>query len=84
MTTSSWQDFPFNTTTLSTLFEEATYSKEEVFNLVTLNTLRANIDIVQTMHFSMGRCYTLIPKVSTDFPVSVRFRNKLEDDNYFF
>lgn len=52
------------------LFDEATYTKEELFAIYALDGNRDNIEVIPTMHFSMGRCYTLIPKISTSFPVN--------------
>lgn len=68
--TSSWVDFPFNSSSIADVFDEATYSKEEFFDVYALNGNRSNVEIESSMHFSLGRCYTMKPKVSTVLPVS--------------
>lgn len=67
--TSSWRDFPFATHSLSDWIEEATYTKDEMFSIYALDGNHSNIKFETTLHFSMGRCFTLKPKVSTDIPV---------------
>ncbi|CRK93362.1 CLUMA_CG006903, isoform A [Clunio marinus] len=66
--TSSWKNFPFETSSLSDVFEESTYSREEFFNIYALNGNRSNIAIDSTMTLTYGRCFTLKPRVSTDLP----------------
>jgi hypothetical protein len=68
--TSEWKNFPFDKMTLSDLFDEATYTKDEVLGIYTLDRNRSNIQVESTMHFTLGRCYTLKPKVTTNLPVS--------------
>lgn len=68
--TRSWRSFPFDMKTMADLYEEATYSREEFFGPYALDTSRDNVEIVTSMHFSYGRCYTLIPLTTTVRPVS--------------
>lgn len=72
--TSSWQYFPFDEHTLGDLYNDATYSKEDFFGPYALDGFQKNVEIVSTMHFSYGRCYTLLPKVTTFKPVKISFR----------
>lgn len=69
--TSAWRDFPFEIATMSDIFEEATYDHTEYFDRYGLNGNQSNIEIKSSLHFSLGKCHTLIPKVSTIFPVSL-------------
>ncbi|KAG5675245.1 hypothetical protein PVAND_005160 [Polypedilum vanderplanki] len=66
--TTSWKNFPFNETSLADLYEEATYTRDEFFGSYWLDGKSENIDIVMTLHFSYGKCYTLLPLVTTDLP----------------
>lgn len=72
--TSSWKYFPFNEKTLADLYEDATYKSDEFFIKYGLGGSRENVKVVMSLHFSYGRCYTLIPLVSTISPVSKVFR----------
>jgi Amiloride-sensitive sodium channel len=67
--TSSWKDFPFDTSSVSQLYDEATYTRDEFFNIFALDGEQNNIEVEASIHFSLGRCFTLKPKKSTTFPV---------------
>lgn len=67
--TSSWNDFNFEAFSLSDLFDEATYTRDEVFIMHALGGNQSNVEIDTTLHFSYGKCHTVKPKVSTVFPV---------------
>lgn len=63
--TSSWRNFPFGSITLSEYFQEATFSRDEIFTQYSLKGLRDNVEVEETLHFTFGRCYTIKPKIST-------------------
>lgn len=66
--TTAWEKFPFETTSLSQLFSEATFSRQEILQYFALKGIPSNVDIEETLHFSLGRCFTLKPKISTNMP----------------
>lgn len=59
------------------LYNDTTFNVEEFFGPYALDGLAKNIKIVANMHFSYGRCYTMLPKVTTFKPVREFF--KFED-----
>lgn len=67
--TSSWRNFDFDLVSLSELFDEATYTRDEVFSIYALNGNQSFVDIETSLHFTYGRCHTVKPKVSTEYPV---------------
>lgn len=68
--TSGWRNFSFNDKTLADVYEQATYTSEEFFRSFSLGKNSSNVKIVMSLHFSYGRCYTVIPLVTTKMPVS--------------
>ncbi|KAL7043303.1 hypothetical protein ACKWTF_001443 [Chironomus riparius] len=66
--TSGWKNFPFHKKTLADVYEQATYSSEEFFRSFSLEKNSSNIKIVMSLHFTYGRCYTVIPLVTTKMP----------------
>uniref|UniRef100_A0A182WA48 Uncharacterized protein n=1 Tax=Anopheles minimus TaxID=112268 RepID=A0A182WA48_9DIPT len=63
--TSSFDRFPFNESSLEQLFGEATYNHSEFFIQHGLNGGINNIEVVESLHLDMGRCYTLNPLTTT-------------------
>uniref|UniRef100_A0A182YIM6 Uncharacterized protein n=1 Tax=Anopheles stephensi TaxID=30069 RepID=A0A182YIM6_ANOST len=63
--TSSFDQFPFNESSLEQLFGEATYNHSEFFIQHGLNGGTNNIEVVESLHLDMGRCYTLNPLITT-------------------
>lgn len=64
-TTSIWRDFPFSTVTLAEFYEESTFHRDEIFTQYSLKGKHENVEVEETMHFSLGRCYSIKPKIST-------------------
>ncbi|XP_050087836.1 acid-sensing ion channel 2 isoform X1 [Anopheles aquasalis] len=62
---SAFDRFPFNETSLDQLFSEATYSHNEFFVQHGLDGDINNIQVEESLHLDMGRCYTLNPLVTT-------------------
>jgi hypothetical protein len=67
--TSAWMNFSFDTSSISQLYDAATYTQDELISAYVLDADKDNIEIVPSLHFSYGRCFTLKPKKSTNFPV---------------
>ncbi|XP_053960576.1 uncharacterized protein LOC128864843 [Anastrepha ludens] len=60
-----WQKYPFNELELEEFFMNSTFDFEETFlgEQYGLNGLKENLEIESNLHFYLGRCYTLKPKV---------------------
>jgi hypothetical protein len=69
--TSGWRNFPFDEKTLADVYEQATYSSEEFFRSFSLDGNSSNVKIAMSLHFTYGRCYTVIPIVTTKMPVGI-------------
>ncbi|XP_058056300.1 acid-sensing ion channel 2 [Anopheles bellator] len=63
--TSGFDNFPFNETSLEELFSEATYNHSEFFLQHGLNGGTDTIEVEESLHLDMGRCYTLNPLITT-------------------
>lgn len=75
--TSAWAKFNFEQFSLSDVFDEATYTRFEVFDTVALGGNISYVDVETSLHFTYGRCHTVVPKVSTVYPVSFSFNYSL-------
>ncbi|XP_055547330.1 uncharacterized protein LOC129731383 [Wyeomyia smithii] len=62
---SAFNNFNFNESSLADLFREATYNKSEFFIQYGLNGLAENVEVISSMHFDMGQCFTLNPLTTT-------------------
>ncbi|XP_043864774.1 acid-sensing ion channel 4-A isoform X2 [Drosophila mojavensis] len=56
-----WMDYPFGELSFEDFFNNATFSQEETFYSYGLNGERSNVAIDSSVHFYMGRCYTVRP-----------------------
>ncbi|CAD7085902.1 unnamed protein product [Hermetia illucens] len=54
----SWKRFPFNTTDISDVFSESTYSAEEILVQRGLDGEPEGINITSNLHFTYGMCHT--------------------------
>lgn len=63
--TSTWRNFPFGVVSLAEFFEEATFNRDEMFTQYSLKGQRDNVEVEETLHFTLGRCYSIKPKIST-------------------
>ncbi|PSN44504.1 hypothetical protein C0J52_09065, partial [Blattella germanica] len=62
---SEYVNFPFENATLLQLWEEATYSKDEVLGLVGLSSSQFDIEVRSTFSVVWGQCHTVLPLVQT-------------------
>ncbi|XP_039951083.1 acid-sensing ion channel 4-A isoform X2 [Bactrocera neohumeralis] len=60
-----WNNFPFNDLELDDFFMNSTFDLEETIlgEQYGLDGLTKNLEIKTSLHFYMGRCYTLNPKI---------------------
>ncbi|TDG45430.1 hypothetical protein AWZ03_008196 [Drosophila navojoa] len=56
-----WMDYPFGEVSFEDFFNNATFSQEETFYSYGLNGEKSNVAIDSSVHFYMGRCYTVRP-----------------------
>ncbi|KAH8248941.1 hypothetical protein KR032_004404 [Drosophila birchii] len=60
-----WMNYPFGEVSLDEFFENGTYDMSDTFIMYGLNGNANNLDVNSSLHFYMGRCYTLRPKEPT-------------------
>ncbi|XP_002014740.2 acid-sensing ion channel 4-A [Drosophila persimilis] len=60
-----WMKYPFGEISLDEFFENSTHDVDDTFILYGLNGDKNNLEIDSSLHFYMGRCYTLRPKAPT-------------------
>ncbi|XP_036329166.1 uncharacterized protein LOC118741336 [Rhagoletis pomonella] len=60
-----WSAYPFNELELDEFFQNSTFDLEETFlgEQYGLNGFKENLQIESSLHFNLGRCFTLKPKV---------------------
>ncbi|XP_030556002.1 acid-sensing ion channel 4-A [Drosophila novamexicana] len=56
-----WMDYPFGEIPFEEFFANGTFEQDETFYLYGLNGDKNNVVIDSSIHFYMGRCYTLRP-----------------------
>ncbi|TMW44643.1 hypothetical protein DOY81_010277, partial [Sarcophaga bullata] len=63
---SCWSNFPYGEVDLTEFFMNSTFNESETFaeNQYGLNGLIENLEITSDIHFNMGRCHTIRPKIS--------------------
>ncbi|XP_033149256.1 acid-sensing ion channel 4-A [Drosophila busckii] len=59
-----WLDYPFGRIPLDEFFMNGTYEQNETFYSFGLGGAEENVYIDSSLHFYMGRCYTLRPRIA--------------------
>ncbi|XP_028032733.1 degenerin-like protein asic-1 [Bombyx mandarina] len=82
--TSTWVSFNFSSITLDDLWDEITYTDDEMFVQYGLNGDPQNVELKPMLGFAMGRCYTMNPKILSTQATkttgySVTLRHSAED-----
>ncbi|XP_055919178.1 degenerin unc-8 [Eupeodes corollae] len=60
--TQCWSSFPFEKIPLIDVFVNGTFEQKETFQLCGYNNEDTNVDITSSIHFNLGRCYTVRAK----------------------
>ncbi|XP_077289909.1 amiloride-sensitive sodium channel pickpocket 17 [Arctopsyche grandis] len=61
--TSEWRNFNFSNVNLDEFWREATYSDKDNFISAGLNSINSYIEVVNSLHFVLGQCQTVSPKI---------------------
>ncbi|XP_065356122.1 uncharacterized protein ppk17 [Calliphora vicina] len=63
---SCWSNYPYEDVELVDFFTNSTYNVTETFSECQygLNGLISNVEVTSSLHFYMGRCHTIRPKIS--------------------
>ncbi|XP_034474031.1 acid-sensing ion channel 4-A isoform X1 [Drosophila innubila] len=59
-----WMNYPYGELPLEEFFMNGTFNLDETFYSYGLNGEPSNVDIDSSLHFYMGRCFTLRPKIA--------------------
>ncbi|KAH8392305.1 hypothetical protein KR215_005485 [Drosophila sulfurigaster] len=59
-----WMNYPYDELPLEEFFMNSTFEQDQTFYSYGLNGDPINVDIDSSLHFYMGRCYTLRPKLA--------------------
>ncbi|XP_037958942.1 uncharacterized protein LOC119688336 [Teleopsis dalmanni] len=64
--TNCWANYPYGEVAMDEFFMNSTYDLEETFSYPQygLDGLMDNLEITSSIHFNMGRCHTLRPKIA--------------------